>query len=430
MHMRHTFVLVILILLFFSSITFHLQAQEQENEEEIALSPRHYVLNLALWYPVSINRNRHDTADISLSLFYGRLGAVKGLDLALGVTALEDGLEGFQIAGLSGISGKNATGAQVSGLVCVVGEELKGGQMSGLINIIGSKGQGFQIAGGINISGDTLDGFQASGLVNIVGERFNGFQATGGFNIAGESAEGFQGSCLFNIVGEDFTGCQTSGLFNIVGEDCQGLQLSGLFNIAGENLTGAQIGAFNIAPYFRNAIQIGLVNVSAEMRGFQLGLVNWNNETFGIPVGLVNVSKKEGHISWISWGSNISGLNSGVKFDVDRFYSIVSLGYWNFFLDIGSALSYAGHYGYYIFQDTSSFSVDIGYMYIDNKKLFNSTPKEPDQHVIPIRALMTISLSNRISLVGGGGLSYILDRHKSIDRGEVFPVFFFGIEVF
>jgi len=429
-HLRYTIVLALLILVFLSPISFHLQAQEQEKEEEIAPPPRHYAFNLALWYPTSINRTKHDTANISLTLFYGRLGTVKGLDLAIGVTALEDGLEGFQIAGLSGTSGKNTTGAQVSGLVSVTGEDLRGGQMSGLINIIGSKGQGFQIAGGMNISGDTLEGFQASGLLNIVGERFKGFQATGGFNIAGESAEGFQGSGLFNIVGEDFKGFQTSGLFNIVGEDIKGLQMSGLFNIAGENLTGAQIGAFNIAPYFRDAAQIGLINVSAEMRGFQLGLVNWNNETFGIPVGLVNVSKRDGHISWISWGSNISGLNSGVKFEVDRFYSIVSLGYWNFYLDRGSALSYAGHYGYYIFQDASSFSVDIGYMYMDNKKLFSSTPEVPDQHVIPIRALMTISLSDRISLVGGGGLSYILDRHKSIDRGEVFPIFFFGIEVF
>jgi hypothetical protein len=430
-HLRYSIVVFLLILLFLSPISFYLQAQDQDKEdEETTLSPRHYTLNLALWYPTSLNRTKHDTANISLTLFYGRLGAVKGLDLSIGVAALEDGLEGFQIAGLSGTSGKNTTGAQVSGLVSVTGEDLRGGQVSGLINITGSKGQGFQIAGGMNISGDTFEGFQASGFFNIVGERFMGFQATGGFNIGGESAEGFQGSGLFNIVGEDFKGMQASGLFNIVGEDCQGLQLSGLFNIAGENLTGAQIGAFNIAPYFRDAVQIGLVNVSAEMRGFQLGLVNWNRETFGVPVGLVNVSKRDGHISWVSWGSNISGLNSGVKFEVDRFYSIVSLGYWNFYQDKGSALSYAGYYGYYIFQDTSSFSVDIGYIYMDNKKLLSSTPEQPDQHVIPIRALMTISLSDRISLVGGGGLSYILDRHKSIDRGEVFPIFFFGVEVF
>ncbi len=433
-HSRYPIALALLILLFLSPVSFHLQAQEQEKEaeeeEEIALSPQHRILNLALWYPTALNRTKHDTANINLTLFYGRMGKVKGLDLAIGVTALEDGLEGFQIAAISGTSGKITTGAQVSGLVSVTGDDLKGGQISGLINVTGSRSQGFQIAGGMNISGDTLEGAQASGLLNIVGERFKGFQATAGFNIAGESAEGIQASGLFNIVGEDLKGFQASGLFNVVGEDLKGLQVAGLFNVAGENLTGVQIGAFNIAPYFRDAVQIGLVNVSAEMRGFQLGLVNWNNETFGVPVGLVNVSKRDGHISWVSWGSNISGINSGAKFQVDRFYSIVSLGYWNFYLDKGSALAYAGHYGYYIFQDTSSFSVDVGYMYMDNKKLFSSNPEEADQHVIPIRALMTISLSDRISLVGGGGLCYILDRHKSIDRGEVFPTFFFGVEVF
>jgi hypothetical protein len=429
-HPSHAATIALLLFIYLACLTHGLFAGEQDRDEELTPSPRHYVLNLALWYPTSINRTKHDSSNINLTLFYGRMGTVKGLDLAIGASALEDGLEGFQIAGFSGVSGQNTSGAQVSGLVSVTGENLTGGQVSGLINVTGSAALGFQIAGGMNISGDTLEGFQASGIMNIAGERFKGFQATGGFNIVGESAEGFQASGLFNIVGENFKGLQASGFFNIVGEDCKGLQMSGFFNIAGENLTGAQVGIINVASHSRDAAQIGLFNISAEMHGFQLGLVNWNDETYGIPVGLVNVSKRDGRISWISWGSSLSGFNSGAKFEVDKFYSIVSLGYWNFYQDKGSALSYGGYYGYYIFQDTSSFSVDVGYTYIDNKRIFRSNPKEPDQHVVPVRALMTISLSDRISLVGGGGLCYVLDRHKSIGRGEVIPIFLFGLEVF
>lgn len=386
----------------------------QEKEEEFSLSPRHYFVNLSLWYPTSINKSKHDSSNINLTLFYGHIGTVKGLDLAIGASALEDGLEGFQLAGLIGTSGNYVSGAQASGLINVCGEDLKGGQVTGLLNIIGSEGRGFQIAGGLNICGDKLQGFQASGLFNIVGESFQGFQASGGFNIVGESCSGFQGAGLFNIAGEDFAGLQTSGLFNIVGE----------------NLTGAQIGAFNIAPNFSLGAQIGIFNISDEMRGIQLGVVNWNDETFGIPVGLVNISKKEGHIRWISWGSNISGLNSGVKFEVDKIYSIVSLGFYNYYLSKGTALSYSGYYGFYLFQDTSSFSIDVGYMYVDNKKIFRSNPEEADQHVIMIRSLMYISVSSQVSLVGGGGLSYIVDRHRAFDRGEVYPVFLFGLEVY
>jgi hypothetical protein len=351
---------------------------------------------------------------VNLTLFYGRVGTVKGLDLAIGASTLEKGLEGFQLAGLVGVSGEYVTGAQVSGLINVCGEELEGGQVGGLINIIGSRGKGFQVAGGLNISGDSFQGFQASGLFNIVGEGYQGFQATGGFNIVGESCTGYQGAGLFNIVGEEFKGLQTSGLFNIVGE----------------SLTGAQIGVVNIAPYFSDGAQIGVFNVSDEMRGFQLGVVNWNDETFGIPVGLVNISKKEGHIRWISWSSNISGINSGVKFEVDKIYSIVSLGFYNYYLSKGEALTYAGYYGVYLFQDTSSFSIDLGYMYVDNKKIFSSNPDEADQHVILTRGLMSIALSSQVSLIGGGGLSYIVDRHRSFNRGEVYPIFFFGVEVY
>jgi len=410
--LHYTALLGLFIFCFLSVFSWEILAQEKE--KEFILSPRHYVVNLSLWYPVSINKTEHDSANINLTLLYGRIGTVKGLDLAIGTSALEEGLKGFQLAGLVGVSGEYVSGAQVSGLINVCGEDLKGGQIGGLMNITGSKGQGFQVAGGMNISGETLYGFQASGFFNIVGEQFQGLQATGGFNIVGEDCKGYQSAGLFNIAGEDFTGLQTSGLFNIVGE----------------NLTGAQIGILNIAPYFSDGVQIGIFNVSDEMRGFQLGLVNWNRETFGIPVGLVNVSKQEGNIRWISWGSNISGLNSGVKFEVDKIYSIVSLGYYNYYLSKGPALSIAGYYGFYLFQDTSSFSIDLGYMYVDNTKIFSSNPEQADQHVILTRGLMSISVSSRVSLIGGGGLSYIVDRHKSFDRGEVYPIFFFGVEAY
>jgi hypothetical protein len=410
--LKSTALLVCSLFCFLS--VFNLQILAQKKEEESVLSPRHHVINLSLWYPVSINKTKHDSANINLTLLYGRIGSVSGLDLAIGASSLENGLKGFQLAGLSGVSGEYVSGAQISGLINVCGDDLKGGQIGGLMNITGSKGQGFQIAGGMNISGETLQGIQASGFFNIVGEQFQGLQATGGFN----------------IVGEDCTGFQSAGLFNIAGENFTGLQISGLLNIVGENLNGVQIGIFNIAPYFSDGAQIGIFNMSAEMRGFQLGLINWNRETFGIPVGLVNVSKMEGDIRWISWGSNISGINSGVKFEVDKIYSIVSLGFYNYYMDKGTALSYAGYYGYHLFQDTSSFSIDLGYMYVDNTKILSSNPEEADQHVILTRGLMSIAISPRVSLIGGGGLSYIVDRHKSFDRGEVYPIFFFGVEAY
>jgi hypothetical protein len=427
---RYKKISIMIIISFFFLCVSNLPLSAQEEEEKPAVSGRHYPVNLSLWYPVSINRSPHDSANLNFTLLYGRIGTVRGLDLAIGASALSERLEGLQIAGLSGVAGDSASGVQISGLVSVTGNDLKGAQVSGLINVTGNTGKAFQIAGGMNISGDHLQGLQASGLFNIVGEQLQGIQATGAFNIVGNELKGLQASAGFNIVGESAIGFQASGLFNIVGENFKGLQAGGLFNIVGENLTGAQIGAINIAPYFTHAVQIGIVNVSAEMRGFQLGLVNWNGETHGIPVGFVNVSKKDGHIRWINWGSNLSGLNSGAKFEIGKIYSIVTLGYLNFQKDKGSALSYAGYYGMTVYEDIVSLGVDVGYMYMDNKQLFRSNPEMPDQHILMGRAHVHYDISSTVSLVGGLGLSYIADRHQSFGDGKFRPLFFLGIEVF
>ncbi len=426
--MKSAAILVILSLILFCVPNDPLFAQEEEQEP--AYSRTHYSVNLSLWYPVSINQSPYDTANLNFTLLYGRIGTVKGLDLAIGASALSERLEGLQIAGLSGVSGDSTSGVQISGLVSVTGDDLKGAQVSGLINVAGNTGKGFQIAGGMNITGDYLQGLQASGLFNIVGEKLHGFQATGAFNIVGEELKGAQATGGFNIVGENCVGFQAAGLFNIVGENFKGLQVSGLFNIVGNNLTGAQIGTFNVAPYFSDAAQIGVINVSAEMGGLQLGLVNWNGETHGIPVGFVNVSKKDGRIRWINWGSNLSGINSGVKFEVGKIYSIVALGYWNLQKDKGSAFSCAGYYGMYVYQEDIEIGVDVGYMHMDNKKIFKSSPEEPSQRIVMGRVHASYDINSRVSLIAGAGLSYIADFHQPFGDGKFRPLFFLGVELF
>jgi hypothetical protein len=48
------------------------QAGQEAKPEQPA--PRHRFLNLSLYYPVSLNRSKLDTANLSLSLLYGHLG--------------------------------------------------------------------------------------------------------------------------------------------------------------------------------------------------------------------------------------------------------------------------------------------------------------------------------------------------------------------
>ena len=100
----------------------------QEEEEKPAYSSRHYPVNLSFWYPLSINRTQHDSANLNFTLLYGRMGSVKGLDLAVGASALTHELKGLQITGIAGVAGDSTSGVQVSGLISVAGDDLKGAQ--------------------------------------------------------------------------------------------------------------------------------------------------------------------------------------------------------------------------------------------------------------------------------------------------------------
>ena len=55
---------------------------------------KHYFFNGSIYYPFSINQNKFDSANINLSLIYGHVGRVNGLDLSLFGSAVEDEVRG------------------------------------------------------------------------------------------------------------------------------------------------------------------------------------------------------------------------------------------------------------------------------------------------------------------------------------------------
>ena len=414
---------VFLILLL--GLNFSLLAEEPDSEPR----SRHHLVNFSLFYPVSINQSKSDSVNFNLSLFYGHVGYVRGLDLAGLASAVEEELKGVQLAGLIGVSGEDVIGAQIAGVFSVAGERLSGFQISGGISVCGEILHGFQASGLISVTGNEFRGIQTTGGINVVGETFRGLQVSGLINVAGESFRGIQATGAFNITGEDNIGLQTTGAFNITGGTFKGLQVAGGFNIVGDQLSGLQVGTFNVTSYSTGA-QIGIFNAAGEMNGFQLGLFNYSQETPGVPVGLVNISKFDGRIKWISWANNISGINSGVKFTVRNLYSIVALGGINIYKDITQSLTYAGFYGISVPLGRFYLNTDIGYMYMDNKNIFRSRKGEIDQHVFMLRGFLNWELSNKLSLFVGSGLSYISDSHFLARSGEYRPLFFAGLEVF
>jgi hypothetical protein len=62
MHRLHNIVIIAITILTLITV-LNLQLSAQEEEEKPSFSPRHYPVNLSLWYPVSINRTKHDSAN-------------------------------------------------------------------------------------------------------------------------------------------------------------------------------------------------------------------------------------------------------------------------------------------------------------------------------------------------------------------------------
>ncbi len=370
-------------------------------------APRHRVLNLSLFYPVSLNSSKHDTANFSLSLLYGRLGSVRGLDLSLGVGFLERSLEGVQLAGL----------------IAGAGETMKGIQAAGLISVAGDEGEGVQLAGLGSVGGEEFSGFQAAGLFAVAGERLEGAQVSGLFGVAGESAKGLQAAGLFSVAGNDLDGIQLAGLFNVAGEDSRALQVAGLMNVTGGTCRGLQVGLFNIA---------------GKLRGVQIGLVNVSEEIEGAPVGLVNLTRKEDRrIQMAAWAGSLSLVNAGVKIWAKRFYSILYAGAVNLPQGIESCFAYGFQYGYAFPLRAAGagsarkrIDVDAGYLYLDNSTVFRHQEGTPDRHVLSVRGGLAIELSPQVSLIGGAGLGYRIDYGASFSSGTFLPLVFAGIELF
>ncbi len=407
--------------LVFLLVSQTLVGQEAEAEEP---APRHRVINLSLFYPLSLNSSKHDTADISLSLFYSHLGSVRGLDLSLGASGLEDSLNGVQVAGLVAAAGESMKGWQTAGLICAAGEQGEGIQMAGLGSVSGGKFSGIQVAGLFGVAGEQLKGVQVAGLFSVAGDIAEGFQASGLFSVAGEGIEGIQIAGLFSVAGENLKGVQISGLFNVAGGESQALQVAGLVNITGETCRGLQVGLFNVAE---------------RLTGLQVGLVNEARDLEGVPVGLVNLTRKEDRrIRLAAWAGSASLLNAGVKIWAKRFYSILYVGAVNLTQEARECLAYGFQYGYGVpVRSTVGGSgrkmridVDAGYLYLDSSALFRHLKGTPDRHLLLLRGAWAVEISPDVTVFAGTGLRYTVDYGMSFGDGAVSPIFFAGVELF
>ena len=357
----------------------------------------HHPVNLSLFYPVSTNRTPDVSTNFRLNLLYGRLAAVRGLDLNAGVSVLDQELRGVQLTGIySHLKG-----------------DFRGLQLTGGGNFTQGGGRGIQVAGLFNYDRGEIAGVQWAGLFNYAEAGFHGVQVASVLSMSDGPSGFLQLSSIANTSGAAFRGAQLSGFFNYAGHEVAGLQLSAL------NYAGTVSGA-----------QLGLVNLANRADGVQVGLVNVTEQQDGVPVGAVNVADN-GTADWVSFASSLMGINSGVRTSVSGFYSMFTLGGWDFQGTRHEAVSLTWNYGRaFPLGRQLDLDADLGFVHIMPVK--SDDPAENDwlHYALQARALLERRVSPKVSIFGGAGVGVVFSEYSSRATSEVEPLFVAGVSAF
>ena len=197
-------------------------------QDSTRISPFH----LSFITPLGTNglQSWNTTNLISINLFAGFSGGLRGIEMAGFANALKGDINGIQMAGFC-----NNTLGRANGL-----------ELAGYWNFNRKKVNGCQFSGFANVALDTVDGIQASGFANVTIGEMKGVQAAGFANVT--------------------TGKQT------------GLQASGFLNYT-RNLHGVQLGFINITDTVEKGIPIGII--SLVKNGYHVIQVGGNETLWG-----------------------------------------------------------------------------------------------------------------------------------------------------
>lgn len=174
------------------------------------------------------------------------------------------------------------------------------------LSINGQDGRGKKIRNAASLSlvwgrSTLLDGVALSTGLSFVDERMNGAQLSMIGNVAGQ-ADGAQISTGFNHAGR-----------------VNGVQ-GAILNHAREVELGAQLGVTNVSGNLRGA-QLGLLNVGREVKGVQLGLFNFARQA-DAAVGLLSITR-EGNVHPEVSTSDTATIHVGLRFPARYTYSFL-----------------------------------------------------------------------------------------------------------
>ncbi len=219
--------------------------------------------------------------NFALSLAYGHIGGLYGLQLAPGAVRTTGDATGAQMS-VGGWVGGRARGFFVGGFFHHIACDTRGVQISSFVASQKGNLVGAQLGGMVSLSQGSIKGVQLGSAVAVTRGEVRGNQAAV-FHAEAGSIVGLQAS-LFSMTGALY-GAQTS-LFSLA-DQASGAQL-GLVNMTG-TLSGAQLGLLNLAGPV-SGFQLGLLNIGGEMKGPQIGLVNIAQRQEGYSFGLLSLA--------------------------------------------------------------------------------------------------------------------------------------------
>lgn len=362
-----------------------------------AAEPGHHPVNLALIYPISTNQDPDISTNLRLSLLYGRVGSVHGVDLN----------------GVVGLTSGDVHGVQLTGIYAQVGGDMKGIQWTGAVNLVKGDVGGLQIAYLGDVDQGAVTGVQFGGLFNLVEGPMYGFQAAG----------------IINVVDGDASFLQWSGFGGSVGGDFEGLQMSGGYNYVGQRMSGVQLALVNFATEAAG-VQGGGANFARVAHGLQIGAANWAREQHGVPVGLVNMAA-DGEVAWVTYASNLCPFNTGVRTEVHNFYSMLTVGSRDSKGDVKETMILTWNYGRaFPLGSKTRIGLDLGFAHYIPAKDDDPAKNDRLHYAIQARGLLERRLSPKTVAFAGGGVARIFSAYTADAAGETEPLFFGGVSLF
>ena len=355
---------------------------------------------------ISLNITNHHKDPKQTYLNIGLLShfsQLNGVGINVISSTVQGNAYGFQLSGITNISGLNTSGVVISSIANVTGNNLNGVALSGLMNIGGKQVSGIQFSALGNVGGTSLNGVSISGLINLSGKNATGFHLAGLANINRKNYQGIAIGGLMNACGEDSKGAQITSLLNVAGKSCQGVQLAGLGNVSVTN----------------QGLQLACANYSEKNKGLQLGIANFSNEgRSGLQVGIVNL-KPQTRTQMLISGGNANKANLAVRFK--NRYTYTQLGAGAYYLDTNLSFSFSGFYraGIYIpLTSRLTLNGDIGYYHIET--LDNKQAGLPARmYAIEPRISLEYQILKRLGIFAAGGYNWTqtYQGNKFEDKG-------------